>query len=134
MSENITTFVCANCGSDHCGYDATAHHDPVTGDWVLGSMYDSTWCNDCGEVNLKEVVLTKEDADTARTARAGLVVMHHAMDMLSALEELMADLKRLSAEHPICHGVLKSSYGVNAQQAIDAARGIQDRGVQSTGT
>ncbi len=124
MIEKITTFACELCGSTHCGQDATARHDPATGEWIVGSIYDGTWCNDCGEVDLVEVELVGEDADEVMAERAEHAVKTHAKELLVALEELMDDLKSLSREYPICSGILKSSYGTKAQAAINAARTI----------
>ena len=49
MTERITTYHCANCGSESCGYDAYSTFDPVTQEWVLAANFDAAWCPECGE-------------------------------------------------------------------------------------
>lgn len=49
-------YRCPMCGGDHVGYDATSSWDTVKQEWVLGNTYDDSWCNDCGEVNIIQII------------------------------------------------------------------------------
>lgn len=51
-------IVCANCGSDACGRGAEARWNEAAQAWDVVGVYDSSWCDDCGEDNpgLNEVL------------------------------------------------------------------------------
>jgi len=59
-------LACPDCGTDDVGREATAHWDIDTQAWVLGSVYDQGWCNNCGNRDLVEVELSDDD-DTCST-------------------------------------------------------------------
>ena len=40
--------LCAACGSDAVMRDAWAVFDPATGSWVLGPVFDASFCDTCG--------------------------------------------------------------------------------------
>ena len=40
--------VCACCGSENAGVDATAVWNIDLGEYELSSAHDTTWCDDCG--------------------------------------------------------------------------------------
>ena len=42
------TVVCVKCGSDDVRLDAFAMWDKEKQEWVLDSVYDTSWCNSCG--------------------------------------------------------------------------------------
>lgn len=60
---------CANCGSNDCGRDATAHWDEEEQDWLLGGVHDNSFCNACGrdDPGLVEVEIP-EDQNAAAEA------------------------------------------------------------------
>lgn len=40
-------MVCSNCGSTDVVRDAWAGWDPAQQTWVLSSVFDESYCNDC---------------------------------------------------------------------------------------
>lgn len=52
-------MVCDRCGSDEVHRDAWADWDEETGQWVLGNIFDYSFCEKCdGESRIKEVEAT----------------------------------------------------------------------------
>jgi len=47
MSNNKVKFICEHCGNDNISRDATAEWDIETQEWVLSSVQDATYCEDC---------------------------------------------------------------------------------------
>ena len=39
--------VCADCGSDNVQMDASCNWDNDKQEWVLGSVYDDAFCQEC---------------------------------------------------------------------------------------
>ena len=81
----LVSYVCPKCGGDDCGRDATASWDVQAQAFVLGTIYDQGWCNQCGDVDLVEVKMTDEVADLLKTIEA---VMTAETGDLRALAEM----------------------------------------------
>ena len=63
MSENVKVqMICAHCGSDDVMRDAWAEWDVEKQDWVLRSVFDQAYCENCdGDTTLSEVALDEAD-------------------------------------------------------------------------
>jgi len=87
----LVEYRCPHCGGDHVGHDATSRFNPITQAWELGSQYDDTWCNDCGETSLDTVVLEGE----ALQALHEQIAAHQAEQRLrGAADDLLAALEK----------------------------------------
>lgn len=97
MTLGYFAYRCPHCGSDHCGNDANAGWDVVTQQSVLLGEFDSQWCNDCGDVRLKEYEIT-DAQEIARidAARAALAVERAAPLLLAAADAALMALMALS--------------------------------------
>lgn len=45
--QNKVKMVCGNCGSQNVMRDAWAVWDVANQEWVLGAVFDYTYCDDC---------------------------------------------------------------------------------------
>lgn len=54
------TINCGECGSREVARDANARWSDDLQDWELTGVYDQGYCDDCGEVSLKEKPLAGE--------------------------------------------------------------------------
>jgi predicted RNA-binding Zn-ribbon protein involved in translation (DUF1610 family) len=86
----LIKFVCPKCGGEDVGYDATAAWNVVGQCLELGSHFDASWCNECGDVDLRKVALTTEEA--AEVAAASTEPRSHI-----ALRELLEAARRHDA-------------------------------------
>lgn len=69
MPKAMLTYRCPRCGGDNVGYDANSNWCDLTQSWVLGHTFDDGWCNDCGEVRLNELRLSRTEVLQLRAAR-----------------------------------------------------------------
>lgn len=80
-------LVCPKCGGEEVGYEATASWDKANQRLELGSHYDSSWCNVCGDVEVKKVPLTDDERAEA------LVIQAEPCEAEIALKALIAGAK-----------------------------------------
>lgn len=66
----LVKLVCGECGGDDCGYEATASWSVAAQALELGSHFDQSWCNECGDVELKRVPITAEEHAEAQAIAA----------------------------------------------------------------
>ncbi len=77
---------CANCGSADCGMDAVAVWDNVSQEYVLGTVYDDGWCQDCStDTPPEEFELEGEELIAAERA----IHTAAATGLLAALEAVL---------------------------------------------
>lgn len=83
-------YVCPKCGGDDCGRDATASWDVQAQAFVLGTIYDQGWCNECGDVDLVEVgAASVEPARLATSSAGGEPITKEAI--LDLIQEAVVD-------------------------------------------